>query len=581
MRFGLDDAVLSKIVGVLEHSPDVEAAILYGSRAKGTHRPGSDIDLCLQGERLNLRALNRIATQLDDLLLPYTFDLCIRHQLDNPEFIAHIERVGQTVYKVLNYDSFDGMMDCDCAVSMQNQSPSWHHENHRARHCGMSEWEEIILRDIGKVITGKTPSKNNPEHWGTETLFITPTDFKIDSKYITQTERYLSKGGKVALKRLLLPKNSIIVTCIGSGMGKVAMVADEAITNQQLNSLVVEDKYNADFIFYKLRASYQQLRLFADGGSTMPIINKSTFEKLSLKIPIDKTEQQSIAAILSAIDNKIDLLRRQNTTLERLAQTLFTRWFVEFEFPVHLSASGFSGFGVQDDGGRQSCLSFNPENPDADKGYKSSGGAMAASELGEIPAGWRGGSFLELFDLLNGGTPKTSIPEYWDGDIYWLSGKDVTANHRSFIVTTEKRISEDGLSHSATKLLPKFTVVISARGTVGCYCMLSKEMCMSQTNYGIKAKIEGIHFFTYLCVSHIVERLKSQAYGSVFDTITTATFRDLIIAIPITELILSFEHCITPVFQKMLNNENQIQTLTHLRDALLPKLMSGQIRVRG
>ncbi|MEW6519108.1 MAG: nucleotidyltransferase domain-containing protein [Thermodesulfobacteriota bacterium] len=98
MSYGLKDETVEKINSILARSPEVDEAILYGSRAKGNFRPGSDIDLTLKGKGLNLHLLNTISLALDDLLLPYHVDLSIFHQIDNPDLIAHIERVGRIFY---------------------------------------------------------------------------------------------------------------------------------------------------------------------------------------------------------------------------------------------------------------------------------------------------------------------------------------------------------------------------------------------------------------------------------------------------------------------------------------------------
>lgn len=135
------------------------------------------------------------------------------------------------------------------------------------------------------------------------------------------------------------------------------------------------------------------------------------------------------------------------------------------------------------------------------------------------------------------------------------------------------------MNNSSTKLLPKFSTVISARGTVGKYCILSEPMAFSQSNYGIKPKYKDCFFFTYLLVNHSVEELQSAAYGSVFDTITTNTFKGIDVVLPPLFLVREFEKKVEPYFMKMLANQSQIRTLTAMRDSLLPKLMSGEVRV--
>jgi type I restriction enzyme S subunit len=163
--------------------------------------------------------------------------------------------------------------------------------------------------------------------------------------------------------------------------------------------------------------------------------------------------------------------------------------------------------------------------------------------------------------------------------VKWISARDITPNHKGFITETEKTITALGLEKSSTKILPKYSMVISARGTVGKYCILSESMAFSQSNYGIKPKIKDCYFFTYLLIAYSVDELQAAAYGSVFDTITTNTFKEHKLNIPPDSEIQSFEQSVKPYFEKILRNNNQICTLTRLRDTLLPKLMSGEVRV--
>jgi len=282
------------------------------------------------------------------------------------------------------------------------------------------------------------------------------------------------------------------------------------------------EKYSLDFIYYLLKTiGLEEL----NEDSAVPGLNRNTAYSQNILLP-PLPEQRAIASVLSSLDDKIDLLHRQNQTLEAMAETLFRQGFVE-----------------------------------------------------EADEGWEEGSLLELIQLVGGGTPKTAIAEYWDGDIPWLAGGDIATNHKSFVNYAEKRITEAGLNNSSTKLLPKYATVISARGTVGKYCLLGEPMAFSQSNYGILPNIKNCFFFAYILINHVVEELQSSAYGSVFDTITTTTFKENKVPIPTETEIVQFEKSISPYFQKMFMNKYQIHTLEKLRDTLLPQLMCGEVRV--
>ena len=192
----------------------------------------------------------------------------------------------------------------------------------------MSEWKEYRLGDLGTVITGKTPSAHNPEDWGDNMLFITPSDYRNYRKYATNSERKLSKVGMDRLEKKILPANSILVTCIGSDMGKVVINGEQCVTNQQINAIVPNTSVNNDFLYYRLISIYDTLRMYGGDGTAVPIVNKNDFENIKIEIP-QLDEQKRIASILTSLDDKIDLLNRENATLEAMAEALFRQWFIE------------------------------------------------------------------------------------------------------------------------------------------------------------------------------------------------------------------------------------------------------------
>lgn len=148
-------------------------------------------------------------------------------------------------------------------------------------------WNNVEIKDFGKVITGKTPSSESPEDFGAEMLFVTPGDFKNYNKFVLGAERNLSEIGYSKLTTKILPKGAVIVTCIGSDMGKVAIAFDECISNQQMNSIVVSKSYYSDFLFYYLISVAEEIKGIALGGSIMPMLSKSEFEKIGLIKPSD------------------------------------------------------------------------------------------------------------------------------------------------------------------------------------------------------------------------------------------------------------------------------------------------------
>ena len=389
----------------------------------------------------------------------------------------------------------------------------------------MSEWKEYKLKDLGTLQRGR--SRHRPRYafhlYGGKYPFIQTSEIREASKYLTNYEQTYSEVGLQQSK--LWPKGTLCIT-IAANIAELAILNfDACFPDSVLGFIPNERLADLDFVYYTLTHFQRELKHIGE-GSVQDNINLGTFEDIVFPIP-SLLEQKSIASVLSSLDDKIDLLHRENATLEKMAETLFRQWFVE-----------------------------------------------------EAKEEWEEVSLYDAIELVGGGTPKTSIPEYWDGNINWLSGGDIASNHKNFVISSEKSISEIGLKNSSAKLLPKFSTVISARGTVGKYCLLSESMTFSQSNYGILPKYMDCFFFTYLLVAHSVDELQSAAYGSVFDTITTNTFKGLTITLPETNQIIQFEDTVKPYFLKILANQTQIHTLTALRDTLLPKLMSGEVRVK-
>jgi len=392
----------------------------------------------------------------------------------------------------------------------------------------MSEWKEEKVLNLCSLIVDCVNRTAPTVNYPTPYKMIRTTNVR-DGKINVDQVRYVTEETYKLWVRRGKPEKDDIILTREAPVGEVGLVTtnDKIFLGQRTmlyraNPALVEPK----FLYYSFHTSYVKEQILSTGmGSVVEHIRVPDAKEFLIKIPPLK-EQKAIASVLSSLDDKIDLLHRQNKTLEAMAETLFRQWFVE-----------------------------------------------------EAEADWEEKSLLEIINLVGGGTPKTSIAEYWDGGIPWLSGGDIATNHKDFIIASEKTITQQGLENSAAKLLPKFATVISARGTVGKFCLLAEDMTFSQSNYGILPKIEGCYFFTYLLVNYVVEELQSAAYGSVFDTITTATFRDATFAIPSIDRICEFETDIKKYFQKKLLNRLQIRNLEKLRNALLPMLMNRNARV--
>ena len=190
----------------------------------------------------------------------------------------------------------------------------------------MAEWEKVKVGDIGKVITGKTPKTSNSEYYGGNIPFLTPSD-DMSVKYVRRTNKYITELGRLSVKNATLPANTICVSCIGSDLGKVVITTQETVTNQQINSIVVDtDKFDIDFVYYSMLELGKVLNFHSKTSTAVPIVNKSSFLQYEIDCPKLNT-QKRIGAILSSIDKKIEENNQINNNLEQQAQAIFDSMF--------------------------------------------------------------------------------------------------------------------------------------------------------------------------------------------------------------------------------------------------------------
>ena len=371
------------------------------------------------------------------------------------------------------------------------------------------------------------------------------------------------------LRNVEVLQEDVLLNITGDSVARVCQV-DPAILPARVNQHVAivrpdPTKLDARFLRYYLASPHVQSMLlsWADSGSTRKALTKQMIEFFEVSAPVDVSEQRAIAHILGTLDDKIELNRRMNETLEEMARALFKSWFVDFD-PVRAKMGGRWRRGQSLPGMPADLYDLFPDR-------------LVDSELGEIPAGWEVGVLDDVIELLSGGTPKTTVAEYWDGEIPWYTAKDAPSPSDVFVLDTERKITIKGVENSATKILPAGTTVITARGTVGKLACLGTTMSMNQTCYGIRGVVGYPDFFTYLNIRLTVDELRQRTHGTIFDTITRQTFKLIDTAIPTPEAACAFESVIEPVMSRILCNLHTSLTLTALGDWLLPNLVSGEM----
>lgn len=388
----------------------------------------------------------------------------------------------------------------------------------------MSSWKECKLGELGNVITGKTPSSNNPEDWGFEMPFVTPSDYKNYGKYALSSERKLSNYGISRLRNKVLVENSIMVTCIGSDMGKVVMNKIPVITNQQINSIIPNLKIvDSDFLYYRLVSLYETLRVYGSDGTAVPIVNKTDFENIETEIP-PLEEQKAIAEVLSSLDDKIDLLHRQNQTLESLAQTLFRQWFEDKEF------DGIIGDIIK----LQSGYAFKS------KDFQDFGihGVLKIKNISN-----------SIIDIFNTDFIDLTVANKTDEKFKILSG-DIL-----------------------------FGMTGAEIGKMGIVPKTDKNLWLNQRVGVLREKYLGAKYLAYLQLTSEFgfDYITNTATGSAQPNISASEIEQCPFVKLEVDEIENYSNEISPLFEKIIFNLGQIQTLENLRDTLLPKLLSGEI----
>lgn len=366
----------------------------------------------------------------------------------------------------------------------------------------MSEWKEykvgeLLILEYGKSLNEYRSGIGKFEVFGTNGIIGLTDKFLYD-------EPALIIGRKGAYREVHFAK-------------KPFFVIDTAFYTKKKNNLT-----NTSFIYYW----FKNVDINAmDSGSAIPSTSRDEVYDIDIVLP-PLPEQTAIAEILSSLDDKIDLLHRQNKTLEQIAETLFRQWFIE-----------------------------------------------------EAEEGWEEGTLNDVITMKGGSTPSTNEPKYWDGNIYWTTPRDLSNTTSVYLFDTSRKITEEGLNQISSRLLPIGTLLLSSRAPIGYLAITEIPLAINQGYIAIICDKNISTFFMYLWCKINMETIENAGNGSVFQEISKSAFRTLEIKIPPNEKLNHFDIEIKPIFQKIKINSQQIRILTHLRDALLPKLMNGEIRV--
>ena len=401
-------------------------------------------------------------------------------------------------------------------------------------------WKEVSLSEVGKIITGKTPSTKVKKNFGLDYPFITPKDVQA-TKHIFQTERYLSQIGANTVKNCILPPNTVCVSCIGN-IGYAGITIKNSVSNQQINSIIPSNEYDVNFLFYYIKHLYPYFKNLEHQSTTLSILNKTQFSNIKIIAP-PLIEQKAIAKILSCLDDKIEINNHINNALEEMTKAIFKTWFVDFEFP--------------NEGGQP---------------YESGGGKMVDSELGLMPIGWQA---IQL------GYVTTNIRDKTKSNNFRVLSAVNTGN----LILSEEYFTKQVFSKNLSKYIivkKKEFAYNPARVNIGSIGMNEYDFdgCVSPVYVVFKAE-EDYHWFFKLFIKtdNFKSEVLKRASGSVRQTMNYSDFALIKTVYPPRGVIDKFNQIFETCYlvQKELIKETEI--LSNIRNELLQKLMSGEIIV--
>ncbi len=408
----------------------------------------------------------------------------------------------------------------------------------------------VPFADIVEIISGGTPKTSIAEYWGGEIPWLTVTDFNTGYRWVNSADKTITDLGVSNSATTILNQGDVIISARGT-VGVIAQIARPMAFNQSCYGIRGKmGLSNTDFIYYALKNAVSQILQVAYGG-VFNTITRDTFKIIKTRLPHIK-EQEAIACILGALDDKIEINRQMCKTLEDTAQAIFKNWFIDFD-PVHTKAAG-----MQPEGLKPEIAALFPDS-------------FEDSELGKIPKGWIISRLGDHFHLTMGQSPPgNTYNEDGIGEPFYQGRSDFGFRfpRNRVYCTAPKRYAEKG------------DTLVSVRAPVGDINM-AFEHCAIGRGVAAVRHIGGSSIFTYYSMKQLRNNFVSfEAEGSVFGSITKGDFLNLPFIAPSIALIESFDQSFAVLENSIESYELESITLTSIRDSLLPRLISGELKVK-
>ncbi len=426
-----------------------------------------------------------------------------------------------------------------------------------------SDWETVRLGDYADVQTGPFGSQLHKKDYVDIGTPIITVEHLGDNRIMHSNLPRVSEKDRLRLRKYWMQQGDIVFSRVGS-VDRSAYVHKQEdgwlFSGRCLRVRVRDTNLDSRFLsfFFGLESVKEHIRQIAV-GATMPSLNTSLLSNIKIVVP-PISEQRAIAHILGSLDDKIELNRRMNQTLEAMARAIFKSWFVDFD-PVRAKAEG-RPTGLPDD-----IATLFPDK-------------FENSELGEIPKGWKVKPIGQSVKCVGGSTPSTKNAAFWDGGkTPFVTPKDMSSLTSPVILDTSRHITDAGVDKISSGRLPIGTVILSSRAPIGYLAITEVPVSLNQ---GVIAMICNKnlpnHYVLYWTETNM-ETIKSNAGGTTFAEISKRNFRPIPVVDPQKLVLDAFVQQVELLHKQVVLNLQDSNTLASLRDILLPKLVSGELRV--
>ena len=399
--------------------------------------------------------------------------------------------------------------------------------------------KKVCIGDLGTVVTGKTPSKSNKAFYGDYALFLKPTDISECCKFTYKTEEMFSQLAADKFASSLIPKGAICIPCIGTIGTKMTMSHCECYTNQSINSIICNDKYDNEYVYYLMKNFLPNLKSYNLGtASGREFISKSNFEKIEIVAEQDKNIQNEIGKFLSRYDSLIENYQKQIKLLEESAQRLYKEWFIDLRFPGHENTKIVDG----------------------------------------VPEGWEKKKIGDISKTTSGGTPSRTNNSFYSGSIMWVKTKELCDG---FILGTEEKITEEAIKKSSAKIVPAGSILMAMYGaTIGKLGIATKDLtCNQACCVFLISEDNPLRWYIFNWLLQNRNFLISQGKGAAQPNLSQDMIKGFELIIPDDKSLRGYHLLINPIYLNIKSLQSQICQLTEARNRLLPKLMNGEIDV--